>query len=107
MKRSTEDAVFERQAQICKAFASPVRLRLLDILGSGPVMAAELQTQLRISKANLSQHIAVLRSAGAIATRREGRMLACSLAIPEIKHACRLIRAVLRAQVKNGSRMKV
>jgi ArsR family transcriptional regulator len=99
--------IFERQAHICKAFAHPVRLRLLDKLAHGQTTAAELQKQIGISKANLSQHLTILRSAGTIGTRREGRHLNCWLAIPEIKDACHLIRRVLRAQLKNGSRIAV
>ena len=105
--RNSEREIFERQAHICKAFAHPVRLRLLDILGKGETTAAELQAELGISKANLSQHLTILRSAGTIGTRREGRHLNCWLAIPEIRDACHLIRRVLRAQVKNGGRIRV
>jgi|SRR5690349_11830791 DNA-binding transcriptional ArsR family regulator len=99
--------IFERQARICKAFANSTRLRLLDLLGKRDWGAAELQDELGISKANLSQHIAVLRGAGVVGARREGKAVYFSLTMPEVKSACQLIRDVLRAQIRDGRRLSV
>lgn len=92
---------------ICKAFANPVRLRILDLIAQRPYAAAELQKELSISKANLSQHMTVLKAAGVVSTHREGKQVYCSLAIPEVKQACHLIRDVLRAQIRSGQRLAV
>jgi len=99
--------VFERQAQICKAFANSTRLRMLDLLGKRDWAASELQKELGISKANLSQHIAVLKGAGIVAARRQGKAVYFSLTMPEVKSACQLIRDVLRAQIRDGRRLSV
>ena len=100
-----DDEIFERQAQICKAFAHPGRLRILDLLGNGERGLSELQTELGISKTSISQQISILKSAGVLATRRNGKQIYCSLAIPEVKQACQLIRGVLRAQIANSHRL--
>jgi DNA-binding transcriptional ArsR family regulator len=94
--------IYERQVGICKAFANPTRLRILDLVAHHGYPASDLQERLSISKANLSQHLAILKSAGVVITRREGKRVYCYLAIPEVKHACQLIRNVLRAQIRNG-----
>lgn len=94
--------IFERQARICKAFAHPARLQILDLLGQGELAVSDLQDVLRISKTNMSQHMAVLKSVGVLSTRREGKQVYCSLALPEVKQACQLIRKVLRAQIAAG-----
>lgn len=99
--------IFERQARICKAFANPTRLHLLDLVGKNERTAAELQEELGITKANLSQHLAVLKGAGVVNTRRDGKTLVCSLAIPEVKQACALIRDVLRAQIHDGRKLAI
>ena len=106
-RNGIESQVFERQANICKAFANPTRLQMLDLLGKRDWVAGDLQRQLGISKANLSQHVAILKSVGIVGTRREGRQVYFSLLMPEVKSACRLIRDVLRAQVRNGRRLTV
>jgi DNA-binding transcriptional ArsR family regulator len=94
--------IFERQAMICKSFANPIRLEILDLLGKGEWVVGDMQKELGISKANMSQHISVLKAAGVVATRREGKQFYCSLTIPEVKQACQLIHNVLRAQVRKG-----
>ena len=102
-----ETMIYEKQVSICKAFANPIRLRILDMIAQRPYAASELQEQLSISKANLSQHMTILRAAGVIVTHREGKQVYCSLAIPEVKQACQLIRNVLRAQIRSGQQLAV
>ena len=100
-----ENEILERQVLICKAFANPTRLHILDLLGKRDWSAAEIQKELGISKANLSQHAMVLRSAGVVVRRRQGKNVYFSLAMPEVKKACQLIQHVLRAQIRNGQRL--
>jgi DNA-binding transcriptional ArsR family regulator len=103
--KSIDQQIFERQANMCKAFANPTRLRLLDILGNGEHAVADIQEKLGISKANLSQHLAVLKSTGVVTARRDGKHVLCSLAMPEIKQACQLIQNVLRIQAREMSKL--
>ena len=103
--KNIDDEIFERQAQICKAFAHPGRLRILDLLGKGERGVSELQTALGMSKTSVSQQISILKSAGVLSTRRNGKQIYCSLAIPEVKEACQLIRGVLRAQLAASRRL--
>jgi DNA-binding transcriptional ArsR family regulator len=105
--RQLEEELYERRAGLCKAFANPVRLKILDLVAQRARPVSELHQRLGISEANLSQHLAVLRGAGVISTRRTGKQVHCYLAIPEVKQACALISDVLRAQVKNGRRLGV
>ncbi len=104
-KPNTSSEIFERQARICKAFAHPARLQILDRLGQGELGVSDLQQALGISKANISQHMAVLKSVGVLSTRREGKQVYCSLAMPEVKQACQLIRKVLQAQIAASHRL--
>ncbi len=91
---------YEREAAICKALANPTRLQLVAMLERSDRWSAELQADLGISKANLSQHLAVLKSAGIVGTRRQGKQLYCGLSMPEVKQAMTL----LRGMIKNQSR---
>ncbi len=104
-RKGIDQQVFERQARICKAFANPTRLHMLDILGKQECAVSELLRELGISKANLSQHLAILKSAGVVITRRNGKHVVCALAVPQIKQACHLIGDVLRAQIRETQRM--
>jgi DNA-binding transcriptional ArsR family regulator len=100
-----ENEIFERQAMICKAFAHPTRLHLLDLLGNGERGISRLQNELGVAKANLSQHLAILKSAGVVVTRRSGKQVYAALAIPEVKQACHLIHKVLRTQIRKQHRL--
>ncbi len=103
-KREQPDwEIFERQSRICKAFANPIRLFILHQLGQQDWSVAELQQMLGISVPNISQHLAILKSAGVVATRRVGKRVFCSLALPEVKQACNLIHTVLKRQIKDTS----
>ena len=97
--------VYERQAQICKAFANPVRLVILDLISQGELQCSELQEALGITKANLSQHLTVLKTAGIVAVRRQGKQVFCSLAIPEVKQACEIVHKVLERQWEGTRRI--
>ena len=100
-----ERELFEKQAAICKSFANPRRLQLLDLLAKGERAVSDLQSELKISKANLSQHLAILKASGVVVVRREGKHVLCSLAMPEVKQACQIIRDVLRAHVRESRKL--
>lgn len=104
-KNDTSIEIYERQARICKAFAHPGRLQILDLLGTGEKGISELQSALGISKTGMSQHVAILKSVGVITTRKNGKQIYCSLAIPEVKQACQLIKKVLHAQISGSHRL--
>lgn len=87
--------IYDLQAELCSALASPVRLHILDLLSNGEKTATELLEVLKIPKANLSQHISVLKDAGIIQSRKKGLFQYMSLSIPKIKDACALVRSVL------------
>lgn len=103
--KSLDREIFERQAAICKAFAHATRIHLLDLLGHGERPLAALQANLSITKANLSQHLAILKGAGVVTTRRQGKLVYASLTLPEITQACHLIRRVLREQIRKQHRL--
>lgn len=106
-KRRLEEKIYERQVGICKAFANPTRLRILDLVSQRDYPVSDILRYLSISKANLSQHLAILKAAGVVVTHRDGQRVYCHLAIPEVKKACALIRDVLRAQIRNGRQLAV
>jgi DNA-binding transcriptional ArsR family regulator len=96
---------YEREAAICKAFANPTRLQLVSMLERGGRWSTELQAELGISKANLSQHLGILKSAGLVVTRREGKQLYCGISMPEVRRATALLRNMIKIQVRSTRRL--
>jgi rhodanese-related sulfurtransferase/predicted transcriptional regulator len=78
--RSTKDAVFEAIAVMGKAFASPRRLELLDLLAQGPRSVDELARASKQSVANASQHLQALHAAGLVSRERDGTRVRYELA---------------------------
>ena len=56
-----------------KAFADPTRLRLLGLLSGREVCVCDLMAVLGEPQSKVSQHLAFLRSAGLVVSRREGK----------------------------------
>jgi len=67
-----KQALFEAIALMGKAFASPRRLELLDLLAQAPRGVEELARASGQSTANASQHLQALHSAGILTRTREG-----------------------------------
>jgi len=99
--------IYEMQAEICGALAHPIRLEILDLLSKDEKNSRELLEILKIPKANLSQHLSVLRETGLIKARREGLYQYFSLAIPQIKDACSLVRKVLRERLTEQEQIAI
>lgn len=55
--------------------------------------------------AGIVKALTILKSSGVLATRRNGKQVLCSLAIPEVKQACELIRRVLEAHIAQSQRL--
>lgn len=82
--RREKDALFEAIALMGKAFASPRRLELLDLLAQAPRTVDGLACASGQSTANASQHLQAMHAAGMVTRRREGTSVRYALAGDEI-----------------------
>ena len=64
--------------------AHPVRIRTLEILRQGEVAVADVQAQVGVEVANISQHLAVLRTAGIVTARKTGLSVLYSVRDSEV-----------------------
>jgi len=97
--------VFNLQAEICKTLANPKRLEIIYALKEGELSAGELVKRLNIPKANVSQHLAILRQRRVVVSRRDGVNIYYSIANPKIVQACALMREMLMEQIKEDGRL--
>lgn len=95
-----ERAIFRLQADICQTLANPKRLQILNLLKGGELSVGEMVEALNVPKANLSQHLAVMRHKRILETRREGTTIYYSIALPRIIEACGIMREVLMESLK-------
>lgn len=87
------------QAEVLKTLASPRRLEILHRLAIGPRGVSQLADELRVSQPNVSQHLAVLRSAGVVDAERDGREVRYRLSDPDVMTACGIMRGVLERRL--------
>jgi len=78
--RTQKGALFEAIAVMGKAFASPVRLELLDLLAQAPRTVDDLARASGQSTANTSQHLQALYAAGLVERNRQGTSVRYALA---------------------------
>ncbi|RPI38251.1 MAG: ArsR family transcriptional regulator [Nitrospiraceae bacterium] len=97
--------LFELQSEVCKTLASPKRLEILNALKEGEKTVSELVEILGVPKANVSQHLAVMRHKGILDSRREGVNIYYSVSNPKVIKACILMREVLTEQMQEKSRL--
>lgn len=97
--------VYELHADICKIFSNAKRLEILSALKDREMSAGELIEEISVSKANLSQHMSVLKAKGVILTRREGVNIYYRIANPKIIQACNLMREVLLEQIQEKGKI--
>jgi ArsR family transcriptional regulator, virulence genes transcriptional regulator len=97
------DNIFLLHANICKTLANPRRLEIISALREDELTATQLTQKIKISKANLSQHMSILIQAGVVLSRREGLNVFYKLSDERITKACDLIREVL---IKNLEQSK-
>ncbi len=100
-----EDQVYRLHADICQTLANPKRLKIINVLREKEVSAAELLETLKVPKANLSQHMTILRQKGIVAARREGNAVYYRLARPKILKAFDLMRELLFEVLEDHQRL--
>ena len=70
----------KQPTDLFKAFADATRVRLLNLLAQREHCVCEFQSILRVPQPKISRHLAYLRRAGLVQTRRAGKMIFYSLA---------------------------
>ena len=86
---------YNLHAEMCKTISNPRRQAILDTVRDGEMTVTELIEKTGVSQANLSQHLAILRSKGVVKTRRDGNCIYYSLSNIKIIEAYDLISEVL------------
>jgi ArsR family transcriptional regulator len=65
---------YEARARIAKALGHPTRLLLLDVLKAQETCVCDLTEIAGVDQSTVSKHLAILKEAGLVASRKEGTM---------------------------------
>lgn len=102
---SKEKSIYELQAEICKILSSPKRIEIITALKGGERTVSDLVDILETPKANVSQHLAVMRLKGILKSRRDGVNIYYCIANPKVVQACALMKEVLAELLMERSRI--
>ncbi len=101
MHRSTDRDIerYRLHAELCKVLTDPKRLMILDALRHGDRSVTELAGAIGVTLPNASQHLAVMRNAGLVESRRAGTTIIYRLAEPTIVDACDIVHRIVQRRV--------
>jgi ArsR family transcriptional regulator len=88
-----------------RALADPTRLRLLNLIADREICVCYFVEILQISQPKVSRHLAYLRRAGIVASRREGKWMHYRLAAPKDQGAASILHETLK-HLKKKSDMR-
>jgi DNA-binding transcriptional ArsR family regulator len=66
-----KDEDIQQAALAIKAIAHPLRLKILCVLGDQEISVLDIVERVGTSQSNISQHLAILRDKGVLATRKD------------------------------------
>ena len=90
--------LFRLHADVCKTLSHAKRLEILNFLRNKEMNAGDIAARMEVPKANVSQHLAIMRTAGILETRRNGTNIYYRISNPKVIKACDLMREVLLEQ---------
>jgi DNA-binding transcriptional ArsR family regulator len=100
-----EDALRRFKADIFQALAHPTRIAILESLSDRELSAGALIEKLGMEQANVSQHLAVLRSKQLVSNRKAVNQVFYSVRDPIIAKVLNLMRTYFHAHLKESLAM--
>jgi len=82
---------YEKNAEIYKVMANRTRLAILNFVRDEEHSVEEISQYAGARKANISQHLALLRHSGLVTARREGTNVYYKIIDPRIVEPCRIL----------------
>jgi len=92
--RSPKSVVFAGFAEVAKALAHGHRLEILELLAQGERSVESLAERAGLSVANASQHLRLMRAAGLLTSRRDGKRILYGLSDPSVLELTAALRRV-------------
>lgn len=84
-------AALEHVAQYFRTLGEPMRLRILNVLGTGELSVGEIAQRIDSSVANASRHLAQMTQYGLVAREHRGNSVHYSIADPTVHELCDLV----------------
>jgi DNA-binding transcriptional ArsR family regulator len=96
------DTLRRFKANIFQALAHPTRIAIIELLENGELSAGDLMEALGMEQANVSQHLAILRSKQLVTNRKAGNKVFYSVRDPIIIKVLALMRRYFQKHLKES-----
>ncbi len=93
------------KASIFQALSHPTRIAILEVLRHGELSAGAIQEKLGVEQANLSQHLAILRSRQIVANRKDGNQVFYSIRNPVLVEVLEVMRRYFQTNLADAIQM--
>src|SRR3989339_1665460 len=97
--------LYKIHAEMCKVFSNPTRLEILNLLRDKELSVTELVGKTKLSQANISQHLSIMKSKGIVVSNRKGKNIYYKLTNPKIIKAFDIIREALADRLKKNGKI--
>lgn len=87
--------IYEYHANVCKVLANSKRLQILNFLRNNELTVTDLVNYMGIPKANISQHLTIMKDTGILDSRRAGKNVFYKISNKKVIKAFDLMREVL------------
>jgi ArsR family transcriptional regulator len=88
------------------ALSDPVRWRAVELLAGGERCVCDLEAELGVAQSRLSYHLGILRRAGLVAARREGRWMYYALAPDTLERLAEVLGVVAEEWRERGAHVE-
>ncbi|UCC96746.1 MAG: winged helix-turn-helix transcriptional regulator [Phycisphaerales bacterium] len=105
MADKSRQQLFEKQAEIAKAVAHPLRIAIVDFLKDGEQCVCDIAEHVGSERSNVSRHLSVMVSAGVLEYRKEGLKVIYRLKCVCILDFFSCVTAVLKQQAKENEKL--
>jgi len=105
MLSKRKQLLFEKQAEIAKAIAHPLRIAVVNFLQDGEQCVCDIAEHIGSERSNVSRHLSVMANAGLLEYRKEGLKVIYRLKCACIVDFFSCVSRVLRQQAKDNERL--
>jgi len=105
MLSKKKQLLFEKQAEIVKAIAHPLRIAVVDFLKDGQQCVCDIAGHVGSERSNVSRHLSVMVNAGILEYRKEGLKVIYKLKTPCILDFFSCITTCLKHQAKENEKL--
>ena len=96
---------FALKANIFRALSHPTRIAILEVLRDHELSARTIQEKLGLEQANLSQHLAILRSHQIVVNRKDGNQVFYSIRNPVLVQVLDIMRQYIQGSLADAVQM--